>query len=110
MKRLRQERDPNFRKAQASKAEADTTAMPPPPSRMPPKRKKGLGYKVTTATITLLCTRLSYFHLLFNSASLHCTYNTNEPQVAPNGLINLLGTEKQSARKLLYSEIYACHV
>ncbi len=46
MKKLRQERDPNFRKAQVAKAEADTTAMPPPPSRMPPKRKKGLGYQV----------------------------------------------------------------
>lgn len=114
MKRLRQERDPNFRKAQASKAEANTMAMPPPPSRMPPKRKKGLGYKVTTATITLLRTRFCYLHLLFNSASLHCTYNPNEPPLAPNGplLINMLGIEKQSARKLtlLYSEIYACHV
>lgn len=49
MKRLRQERDPNFKgRKDAGKAEADAAAMPPPPSRMPPKRKKGLGYQVTT--------------------------------------------------------------
>jgi hypothetical protein len=56
MKRLRQERDPNFRKSQSkpagqsaiAKAESDAAAMPPPPSRLPPKRKKGLGYQVGT--------------------------------------------------------------
>ncbi|BDA40979.1 Squamous cell carcinoma antigen recognized by T-cells 3 [Coccomyxa sp. Obi] len=48
MKRLRQERDPNFKgRKDSAKAEADAAAMPPPPppSRMPPKRKKGLGYQ-----------------------------------------------------------------
>lgn len=56
MRKLRQERDPNFKRPQAaaaaekqpqgSAADADAAAMPPPPSRMPPKRKKGLGFQV----------------------------------------------------------------
>ena len=50
MKRMRQAKDPHFKKggaaqADASAAEADAAAMPPPASRLPPKRKKGLGYQ-----------------------------------------------------------------
>lgn len=53
MKRMRQAKDPHFKKGGGSGArkdaaseEADAAAMPPPASRLPPKRKKGLGFKV----------------------------------------------------------------
>ena len=47
MRRLRQERDPNFGKAKGKgKGDADVNAMPPPARRQPPKRKKGLGFEV----------------------------------------------------------------
>ena len=51
---MRQARDPHFKKggakgpASASAAEADAAAMPPPASRMPPKRKKGLGFQASS--------------------------------------------------------------
>ena len=48
---MRQAKDPHFKKGgargpgNASAAEADAAAMPPPASRLPPKRKKGLGFQ-----------------------------------------------------------------
>ena len=55
MKRLRQERDPNFKGQKGlAKAKAETAAMPPPPSRIAPKRKKGLGYQVTIPVIRFI--------------------------------------------------------
>ena len=55
MRRLRQERDPNFAKAKGKgKADTDADAMPPPARRLPPKRKKGLGYEVLVLRSLLL--------------------------------------------------------
>ena len=49
VRRMRQAKDPYFRKGgargHADAAEADAAAMPPPASRLPPKRKKGLGFQ-----------------------------------------------------------------
>ena len=46
---MRQAKDPYFKKGgargRADAAEADAAAMPPPASRLPPKRKKGLGFQ-----------------------------------------------------------------
>ena len=51
MKRMRQAKDPHFKKSVAAKQESDA-CMPPPTCRMPPKRKKGLGFQVA---LLLLC-------------------------------------------------------
>ncbi len=52
---MRRAKDPHFKKggakgpASASAAEADAAAMPPPASRLPPKRKKGLGFQASSS-------------------------------------------------------------
>ena len=51
MKRMRQAKDPHFKRSGAAKQDSDAS-MPPPASRIPPKRKKGLGFQVT---LRLLC-------------------------------------------------------
>ena len=53
MKRMRQAKDPHFKKSGAAKQEPDAI-MPPPARRLPPKRKKGLGFQVTPLLLCFL--------------------------------------------------------
>lgn len=66
MKRMRQAKDPHFKKSSAAKQGSDAF-MPPPASRMPPKRKKGLGFQVTPLLFCLLHPRP--IHVTFNQAT-----------------------------------------
>ena len=60
MKRMRQAKDPHFKKSSATKQESDAF-MPPPASHAPPKRKKGLGFQVTLLQLCFL--HLRPFHI-----------------------------------------------